>query len=766
MSVFVPPSQGGGFVPLYGDSTIAGSLTVTKKLKTSHVIVDDGAGNLTAQSATLMACTVAGQPVLTSGGIGGPLTVNGGVLLEGAAPAPTGTPAVQIGDVGGVGKVQAVDSAGVAAALQVQYMGGSLSTLNATLDNGSGAATLTGLTVPDIQLNGSSLNSTLATITAQGNNNATAISNLVAPSPTTGGTIQYTIAHSGNVANLITGGSIGNTGSTLLANGATVTNLQVNGSGTVNNNLTVAGTIATQFLTSTGLVSPNSLAVTNNATVGGTATVTGAVTAGAVSTAGSVSAATLASTGATTANSLSVTTTAAVGGNATVTGTLGVTGVSTLSSVGVTGNATVGGTATVTGALTTGSVSTTGAVSAATLTSTGLTTANSLAVTNNAAIGGNSTVTGTLGVTGATTLNSLSVTNAASVGGNATVTGTLGVTGASTLNSLGVTNNATVGGSASVAGNLNTTGITTVTQGSTTNYLQSGVLSNVPYVQAFTGVPGGSSTPAVLQLQPAGGNVLVSQSITVNGNSTVTGASTATGGITAGGIVSTAGITCSGTLYVNGNCQLGVGGTGETVTTTSGTVLENGSGKLTTVGDIVSGGTITSNAGTIKNAGGTTFTLPATAGTLALTSQLPTVYSVAGASTTSVAASADTSCHFGYSSDYYLGTGATDVSLSGYNVTFKTVGTYIVSFDSNAVLPVVKNFGYTTSGSNLTVTGVTSCIPVLAPGTNSYNGRLSFEVVCNTAGTGTNNQIPIAVLLSVGADVTSVAGTILITRIA
>ena len=81
---------------------------------------------------------------------------------------------------------------------------------------------------------------------------------------------------------------------------------------------------------------------------------------------------------------------------------------------------------------------------------TNATIGGTLAVTGTSSHTGNSTFSGTLGVTGATTLSStLGVT------GNTTVGGTLGVTGATTLSStLGVTGATTLSSSASITGNL------------------------------------------------------------------------------------------------------------------------------------------------------------------------------------------------------------------------------------------------------------------------------------------------------------------------
>ena len=81
---------------------------------------------------------------------------------------------------------------------------------------------------------------------------------------------------------------------------------------------------------------------------------------------------------------------------------------------------------------------------------TNATIGGTLAVTGTSSHTGNSTFSGTLGVTGATTLSStLGVT------GNTTVGGTLGVTGATTLSStLGVTGAVTLSNSASIVGDL------------------------------------------------------------------------------------------------------------------------------------------------------------------------------------------------------------------------------------------------------------------------------------------------------------------------
>lgn len=170
----------------------------------------------------------------------------------------------------------------------------------------------------------------------------------------------------------------------------------------------------------------NDVVMIQNATVGGTLGVTGNTSLSTVSTSGLVS-----------PNSL------AVSGNASVGGTLGVTGNSslstvsssgaaTLNSLGVTGNATVGGT-----------LGVTGNSSFTTFSSSGLGSPSSLAVTNGATVGGTLGVSGssslsTLNTSGLATLNSASITNTGTLG-------TLSVLNTGTLNTLITTQSATIG---------------------------------------------------------------------------------------------------------------------------------------------------------------------------------------------------------------------------------------------------------------------------------------------------------------------------------
>ena len=135
----------------------------------------------------------------------------------------------------------------------------------------------------------------------------------------------------------------------------------------------------------------------------------------------------------------------------------------------------------------------------------------------------------------------------------------------------------------------------------------------------------------------------------------------------------------SGSSSNYGSCRCGASrllialtwnGTG-VLTTTTGGLLDDGNGNASFKGAVTLG------QNKLISNNGNAIALPSSAGTLALTSQLPSIYSCWSARTTSAAGSSDGTYHFAFSALPSVGTGAVDCSSgsSGYQILFNTAGT-------------------------------------------------------------------------------------------
>lgn len=202
-------------------------------------------------------------------------------------------------------------------------------------------------------------------------------------------------------------------------------NLLVDGTLTVNDTTTLKKTL--NVIGATTLAS--TLGVTGNATLGGTLTITGNTTLnGATNTAKA-----LTTTGVLTGNSLVSNTTSTLKGNTTVGGTLGVTGATTVSTITSTGLTTANSLKVTTTSTLTGAVTASNALTVAGVTTlNGNTNAKAVTATG-LTVNGNESVTGTLTVGGVTTLNGETKTKNLNVTGNETISGTLAVTGTGTI---------------------------------------------------------------------------------------------------------------------------------------------------------------------------------------------------------------------------------------------------------------------------------------------------------------------------------------------
>jgi cytoskeletal protein CcmA (bactofilin family) len=202
-------------------------------------------------------------------------------------------------------------------------------------------------------------------------------------------------------------------------------NLLVDGTLTVNDVTTLKKTLNVTGATTLA----STLGVTGNATLGGTLTVTGNTTLnGAANTAKA-----LTTTGVLTGNSLVSNTTSTLKGNTTIGGTLGITGATTVSTLTSTGLTTANSLKVTTTSTLTGAVTASNALTVAGVTTLNGNTNAKAVTTTGLTVNGNETVTGTLTVGGVTTLNGETKTKNLSVTGNETISGALAVTGTGTI---------------------------------------------------------------------------------------------------------------------------------------------------------------------------------------------------------------------------------------------------------------------------------------------------------------------------------------------
>lgn len=157
-------------------------------------------------------------------------------------------------------------------------------------------------------------------------------------------------------------------------------------------------------------------------------------------------------------------------------------------------------------------------------------------------------------------------------------------------------------------------------------------------------------------------------------------------------------------------------GTG-VLTTTTGGLLDNGNGNASFKGAVTLG------QNKLISSNGNAIALPSSAGTLALTSQLPSIYSCWSARTTSAAGSSDGTYHFAFSALPSVGTGAVDCSSgsSGYQIVFNTAGTYPVLFDVTCT--------YCSGSGAYQIASPFLVLSITGVSTNSV-GRLQFTVTC------------------------------------
>ena len=202
-------------------------------------------------------------------------------------------------------------------------------------------------------------------------------------------------------------------------------NLLVDGTLTVNDVTTLKKTLNVTGATTLA----STLGVTGNATLGGTLTVTGNTTLnGATNTAKA-----LTTTGVLTGNSLVSNTTSTLKGNTTIGGTLGVTGATTVSTLTSTGLMTANSLKVTTTSTLTGAVTASNNLTVAGVTTLNGNTNTKAVTATGLTVNGNESVTGTLTVGGVTTLNGETKTKNLSVTGNETISGALAVTGTGTI---------------------------------------------------------------------------------------------------------------------------------------------------------------------------------------------------------------------------------------------------------------------------------------------------------------------------------------------
>ena len=292
-------------------------------------------------------------------------------------------------------------------------------------------------------------------------------------------------------------------------------------------------------------------------------------------------------------------------GNTLIAGTLNVSGATTLSStLGVTSGATFSSTVGITGDLSVNS--------------------NKFVVT---ASNGNTSVAGTLGVTAATSLSStLGVTGITSVTSNTAQT----VTGASYTSdgAFRVTGGAGIGGNVAIGGNLRVFGSSVISGGVT----YSGTQSYNGVITQSNSTDAASSTDTAASISTAGG-VAIAKKLFVGNNTSVGGTLGVTGNTTLSGTLGvTSTTTLTGALNANGNVTLGdlaadtltVNATStfaspitfnNTLTSTSSVTMNGGSLSIKTAGGVdrfvfnpsTSAATITGTLGVTSNAtvGGT-----------------------------------------------------------------------------------------------------------------------------------------------------------------
>lgn len=440
MSVFIPPSNTGTYVPTMGDSTIQGSLIVTKKLKTGHMVVDDGSGNLTAQSGAFnTSLTVGGQPVLTSGGLAGSLTLTGGLVAEGTPTVVTGTPNLSIGVTGGAPFVQA-NSASSTSVLQLNPSG---SDVNVTNRLTSGSISTGAITSTGAFSNGSSTlttgAATLGSLVVSGTSSLTG--SVSSGAITSTGAVSGTSLSAG--VGTVTAGST-SFGSLLTSGTSSLTGAVSCGAITSSGAVSGTAITGTSLTAGTGSVTAGSTAFGSLST-SGTSSLTGTVSCGPITSSGAVSGTSITGTSLT-AGTGSVTAGSTTFGSLSTSGTSSLTGAVScgpITSTGaVTGTSLSAGTNSITaGAASFGSISNsgtsslTGAVSCGPITSTGAVTGTSLSagtnsITAGAASFGSLSTSGTSSLTGAVSCGPITSTGAIANGANSLTTGAITATGA------------------------------------------------------------------------------------------------------------------------------------------------------------------------------------------------------------------------------------------------------------------------------------------------------------------------------------------------
>lgn len=603
-----------------GDSTINGSLTVTKKLKTSHMTADDGSGNLTAVSGAFQSSlTVGGQAVLTSGGISGNVTLTGGLAAEGPAPVPSGVPSVGVGTTsGGVPYIQGQSASGTTT-FTINPNGGAVQTGSTVagspmvLDDGLGRMTVNTVTA-------GSLTGT-AVIESKGNVIGDTGFN------TNGGPFALVFTNANPVVSITSASSLAmpamNAGTNSLTAGSTTFG-SITNSGTSN----LTGSVSCGSVTSTGAVSGTSLSAgTSGSITGGALTAasvssgTGAITGGAFTSSSLNNTGTSSLTG--TVSCGAVTSTGVVSGTAFSSGTGSITGGAvTATSLNNTG------TSSLTGTVSCGSVTSTGTVSGAALSSgTGSITGGAVTATS-------LSNTGTSSLTGTLSCGSLTSTGIVTGTGMSSGTGSI-MGGALTVSSVSNTGTSSLTGSVS-CGSVTSTGAVSGTSLSagTSGAITGGALTASSISSGTGAMTGGTLTCSSLH---STGTSNLTGDVTYGGKLNSSG----TGGIfldTAGNVVFKSTSASSNGWFVNttgggfGLLVFNNTAAGGSQVKTFNNILDDGSvGNMTVLGSLtaasisagagsISGGAITGT--TITNSGPITTSLSSTSGNLATASFL------------------------------------------------------------------------------------------------------------------------------------------------